>query len=318
MRGILAIAILAGTCAAAQAQDCGLKQFASIDLVGDVSRGPVVTVMIGGKALHLLVDTGGIYNTLSPAVVAALSLDSHELRNGDELYSASGAVSRRYVNAPDFQIGPIHLSSLDMIVAPVSGSADLDGTLAPDFLSRFDVDLDFGAKKMNLFSPEHCEGKVVYWAKAYTDMPFKIEGTAHIEISPDLDGHAVTANLDTGASVSILRERLAQSAFNLDADSPGMQHIPDAKPGLIAYHYRFHSLSFNGVEVRNPDIYMLPDAAEHAFEKAHDDEKALNDPVYGERLHETDAIIGTDVLTKLHLYISYKEKKLYFTAADAH
>ena len=316
MRTIFAAAIVILLANSASAQDCALKQFTAVDLVGDATH-PVVAVNIAGKTFHLLVDTAGVYSSLSDDIVSALSLDTHEIRNGGELYTTTGNVLRRYVNAPSFQIGIIQLDHFSMIVGGrISDS--IDGTLSTDFLDRFDVDFDFATKKMNLFSPDHCEGKVVYWAKAYTDVPFKIEGT-HIQTDITLDGHSLTGVIDTGSSVSTIDEKTSASVLGIDTQSAGVEHGASAKADdPFAYRYRFKSLALNGVAVSNPDLLILPDLAERAFEKRHDDEKSLKDPVYGAQLQKQDVIVGTDILSKLHLYISYKEKKLYFTAADAH
>ncbi len=37
------------------------------------------------------------------------------------------------------------------------------GVIGTDLLGKFDVDLDIAHKKLNLFSPDHCKGQVVYW-----------------------------------------------------------------------------------------------------------------------------------------------------------
>ena len=301
----------------ADAQDCGLKEYTSIDLLGDTQHQPVVAVNIAGKPFHLIVDTAGVYSELSSDVVSALSLDTHEIRNGDEIYTAKGAALHRYVDAQGFEIGKLHLDHFPMIVGD-RVSEGIDGTLSVDFLDRFDVDFDFAAKKMNLFSPDHCEGKVVYWAKTYADAPFKVENT-HVQIAITLDGHDLTGVVDTGSSLSTIDEKTSANVLGVDTTSPGIEHDASAKPGdPLSYRYRFKSLSLSGIAVSNPDLLILPDLAERAFEKRHDDEKSLNDPIYGEHLQKQDVILGMDVLSKLHLYISYKEKKLYFTAADAH
>jgi predicted aspartyl protease len=299
------------------AEDCGLKQFASLDLIGDPAGTPRVAVSIAGRPFHLIVDTGGVYSLLSPSAVSAVGVDLHDIRNGTEVYDVNGNAAANYVNAKDFQIGAIHLPTLSMIVMQPMADSRVDGLLSPDFLQHFDVDFDFAGRKVNFFSPDHCEGKVVYWAKEYVDAPFKAGGM-HIQIEVTLDGHPLTAMIDTGTSISTIDEKVSAIAMGIDKSSPGIMHDAAAKPDdPFSYRYRFKSISLNGLEVRNPELVLLPDLAERAFEKRHS-EKAAGDAIYGEHLQPPDIILGTDVLSKLHLYISYKEKKLYFTAADAH
>ncbi len=42
-------------------------------------------------------------------------------------------------------------------------SQDFGGILGSEMLRNVDVDFDFSANKVNLFSPDHCAGNVVYW-----------------------------------------------------------------------------------------------------------------------------------------------------------
>jgi hypothetical protein len=62
---------------------------------------------------------------------------------------------------------------------------------------------------------------------------------------------------------------------------------------------------------------LIPDLARQSFDKRHTDKIDL-DPVYKTRLNTTQALLGMNILSKLHLYIAYRERKIYLTAANAH
>lgn len=195
----------------------------------------------------------------------------------------------------------------------------LDGTLAPDLLQLFDVDFDFGHGKLNLFSPEHCPGKVVYWAGAYAEVPFSfmaasLLGANHIKLQMTLDGHALTTALDTGSNTTLLMEPVAIKSFGLDANSPNAQKIADPRQ-IFLYRYQFQSLELNGIAVKHPLITVMSDQAERSFRSLHTS-KMDSDPLYGISLDTPDLILGADVLRHLHLYIAYKERMLYVTAAN--
>jgi predicted aspartyl protease len=317
--GLLLLLGLSSAASAADQQNCTLKEYASLDLVAEPPAVPIIETKIGGRTLHLAVDTGGIYSMLDPRVADALGLEQHPIRNQTESYDVTGNLAKTYVEARDVEIGPIHLDKMAMIAAASVGGRAIDGTLAPDFLSRFDVDFDFAHRKMNLFSPDHCEGKVVYWSTAYATVPFRVEGT-HIVVPMSLDGHDVNAVVDTGSTYSTISEGFAHDVLGLSETSPGVEHSSNSKPGdLFHYAYRFKSLSINGIEIKNPLLLDLPDLMRQGFRRAHrDDDRLRDDPVYGFDLKEPQVILGTDVLSKLHLFVSYREKNLYLTAADAH
>ena len=234
------------------------------------------------------------------------------------MVDVAGGLIDHYVSVPDLKMGPVTLSNVEMMVGDrPTGETQWDRTLAPDLLDHFEIDFDFAAHKLNLFSQDHCDGHVVYWTKEYMDVPFRTRNT-HIVVKVNLDGHDLYATLDTGSGISTISTRLL-SLFGLSEDSAGMESPPDSKPGdLIQHRYHFKNLSLDGVAVNNPLFYILPDKLDAAIRKLSDSDKMAADPVYGTQTEAPQIILGMNILTKLHFFISYKEKKLYLTAADAH
>jgi len=62
------------------------------------------------------------------------------------------------------------------------------------------------------------------------------------------------------------------------------------------FSYPFKTIDFAGVAVTNPHILVLSDRD----------------------FPPKELLLGSDVLRQLHLYISYKEHKIYVTPATAH
>ena len=69
------------------------------------------------------------------------------------------------------------------------------------------------------------------------------------------------------------------------------------------FTYPFKTLEFGDVKIDNPQIFMQH-SADGGFSRRFQSRPQL--------------ILGTSVLRQLHLYISYKDKILYFTNATAH
>ena len=99
----------------------------------------------------------------------------------------------------------------------------------------------------------------------------------------------MTAILDTGAADTVMSLEKATHTYALDARKLAKSR-----------HYPFKALSFGEVTVTNPAIFLVPD-----------EESAL----MGHQSGDQNMIIGMGVLRRLHLYISYKEKKIYVTPA---
>ena len=60
------------------------------------------------------------------------------------------------------------------------------------------------------------------------------------------------------------------------------------------YNYPFQSLSFGAVQVSHPQIQIVEDRVWY---------------------DKTDLLLGIGILRQLHLYIAYKEGKMYLTPA---
>ena len=320
---IAAVSVLLSTSFVPAFADDGchpLTLFASVDLSrrnGDTRM--YVPVSLNGTQKLMLLDTGGFMSEVTPQAVAELNLQ-HESVDFESV-NVAGEESHLAANVSSFAIGQLTTKSVQFIIAPehdmFAGDARFAGILAPNVLRFYDVDIDFGAQKLNLISPDHCEGKVVYWpAAAVAVVPIRVLKWGHISLPVQLDGKTVNAILDTGASMTTLTQTAAESDFGLkmgSKDAPYAQELQD-KPGAAIYHHRFASLDFGGIAVGNLDVALLPDYRD----------KLAQAPSLGSRLGNPkdaaeyeDMLLGMNVLRHLHIYIAYKEQKLYITPAGA-
>ena len=107
------------------------------------------------------------------------------------------------------------------------------GLLAADYMGKYDIELDFAGGKMNYFSPDHCEGQVVYWpSAAIAAVPMRFVNH-HLILDVMLDGKPQRAIIDTGAPQTTLsmgrrpqRVFLAITAEGVaDADKRAFEHV---------------------------------------------------------------------------------------------
>jgi predicted aspartyl protease len=289
-RYILAALVLLAVPAAAD--ECRLTQVSSLATTPDADGGITVPASIDGHDLRLLVDTAGIYNLLTETTVDTMQLQRRQMRRSLRL-GGSDEVLSSSVSSKNFKLGNIVSDRMDFVVIPdhtlVEGGAQ--GTLGPAFLAAYDVEIDPAHAKLNFFAPDHCPGQAVYWTStAYAELAFRVDKTLHIIVPVTLDGQVMEAQVDTGSTVSWINLDTAQSAFGWGSD---VAPAPGPGDSQKWYRYPFKSLSLNGIDVKNPKILI----ARHASHKG--------------------LVIGMDVLSKLHVFISYSENKMYFTGADA-
>jgi hypothetical protein len=85
-------------------------------------------------------------------------------------------------------------------------------------------------------------------------------------------------------------------------------------PGDQSFGYVFHTLSLGGITVSNPHVVIYPDLV---GKNDHDNWTVTGSlTVRNDDGMQNEFIVGMDVLSHLHLYIAYGEKKLYITPPD--
>lgn len=301
---LAAISAFGVTSPVAAGDVCGnLKQLSLIEITIDSGGRPVVPVMINGRPKSLLLDTGSVISTLTQETVEELALNPVR-RNDIVLYDIDGNRIDRSVTLPSITVGQIRGNSWRFWVhAPgrrtgSTPSETISGLLAPDLLRQFDVDLDFAHKTLKLFSPDHCEGRVLYWMpSALAVIPMEVDPSGHVYVSITIDGQRIRAMIDTGASSTLMNLTVARRRFGLTetaADNGSATH-------------QFKSLELDGLVVENPSVRLVPDRMAEAMPFD------LGGVTSETRRALPDVIIGQNVLGKLHLYIAYRERKLYVT-----
>lgn len=297
----------------AAANECTLRNAATLPILEDYPGRIVVEVSVGGQPRRFLVDTGGVFSSVYQHLADEMNLRPSTLSSNIQVYNLRGGKARHYVSLPDLAIGPLKGSDVPVLVddEPVV-SQRVDGILGPDILSKFDLDFDFANHKLNLVMPDHCPNDVVYWANTYADADFDLRGS-HIVLTMVLDGKSVTATLDTGSITTHLFDSAARRLFNISFVPSNSRLGESIGLGSGTPHPTFQSLSIGGLTVNNPKIRILPDRATQSFARDH-----VGDPQSNARLDTTDMLLGMDVIGQLHLYIAYREHKIYLTDATAH
>jgi predicted aspartyl protease len=300
---------------AARAEDCRLEQIASLEMT-QAPQGLVIPVSIEGIPKSMIVDTGAPLSTIDPRVAKDLQLVTHSIRQG-AAFTAQGQQFTGLAVIRKLQIGNMHARDLKFLIYParLSESSDIAGLLGADFLRHYDIDLDFGAHKLNLFSQNHCPGKVIYWpADSVAVVPMHVINTGHIVVPVTLDGSAFSAVFDTGAFGTILTLEAAESYFGLKPGSPETPIASAASAGAPFYKHVFRELSLEGIAIKNPTIFIRTDLMKHGMSQWTETGTRLSSA--GESSGAADMILGMNELRHLHIFVSYKEQRLYVTAAS--
>jgi predicted aspartyl protease len=336
--------VQAPTCAApAVADTMDLQPVAGTDLV-------TVPVEINGTPKQFLLDIGTDHTEISQSAAAELKLpganqsnDSLSLApgsadnggqfhnfNNNQQFSAAmmdvgGSRSAQdyaaRVRATTFKIGDATGQRLQLIIAndkEMGKSEAWDGRMTGDFFAQYDIDLDFGGKKLSFMSPTNCTDlkQVAYWAHSEVAViPLKLSGGKMV-VPVMVGSHALDAVIETGSVRTVMRRDIAE---NLGL-SPGSADVPadgNLRDGLgqQVYVHTFPQISFGGVTASNVPVRIQTNSMVHPINRT---------PITGSRaqfptdpaLKVPNLAIGMDVLHQLHLYAAFGQDKLYVTAAQ--
>lgn len=299
------------------ADDCKLGRAASFDFTeGDGAL--IIPVSLDGNKVSMALDTGAPLSAVDP--VFAKNLGFPEKRMFQAMYNAKGELFTYLAVVHDLGLGDNHGSDVRMLVwpSPMTRDGNVAGVIGVDLLRHYDIDIDFGARKLNLFSQDHCPGRVVYWTNGNVAVvPMHVVNSGHIILPVTLDGHQLDGVLDLGSTHSLISMEFAHNVFGLTASSPGME-ITGQISGSVqtaVYRHTFKSLDLEGLTINNPTLYIWDNLLKYSATQAPPTGSRLNDLQESEGI--TDFTLGLNELNHLHVYIAYKEQKLYISPASA-
>lgn len=297
----LGIALVAAGAAGAEEKCPPLSMVGSFD-TGPPDSGMAVDVLLDGTTAKLFVNTAGAVTMISAAKADEMKLRRTKLPHA-RLRDAFGNELASIVTVASLQIGTMHSTDVRVLVNPSWPAAFQEvGAIGPDFLNQFDVDFDLGTRKMNLFSPRHCKGQVVYWTHdAVAAVPIRIDASGHILIAANADGQDVDAMIDTASSYSTMKLDGARTLLGVTQDSAGVTKVGPGPEGTTIYSYTFKTLTLAGLSFGNVTVHFIDDGGRS-----------------NSRFFKRTMTLGLRELSKLHLYVAYDERMLYATAAGAH
>lgn len=271
---------------------------------------PATIVKISGDPRTMLLDTAGAISGVT--VKTANELGLVQTQTSRTLTTVNGAYTDKLARLPTLEIGQrLRQANAQYFVLPI-GNSEFDGILSGEFLRQYDADFDFAMNRLNFFSPDHCAGKVIYWQpRAVAIVPFSLDNSNHINVRILLDGKRVDAFLDTGASTTVLTITAAQRTFDVDMKAPDVEKVGELEGGYKAdvFRRKFKTLQLEGITISDPMITLLPDMMNGAEGDRETGSLTRRNTIL------QPMILGMNILSKLHLYIAYKERKLYITEA---
>jgi hypothetical protein len=325
----------AGKCATPAVADT-----AELDAVAG-SNLMTVPVAINGTARRFLLEVNRTPDQVSEATMGDLHLprtdqttglsglgdmDTKGLQFRAAMYDVKSGVTpidiQSRVRVTDFTIGGATVHGVIFVVAndrDLGKSKPYDGLLTTGLFSQYDINLDFGAKKLSFLTATSCPdpAQIIFWPHtvAVAVIPMTVTN-GKISVPVTVQGHQIDAVIDTGSDRTVIRRDIAERTFGLKADTPEMTVADGMRDGAgqSLYQHTFPQIAFEGVVANNVPVLIQTNGMVHKIDRT---------PTLGSRAtfasSPTDRIpdltLGMDVLSQLHLYVAFGQNTLYVTAA---
>ncbi len=259
---VLALALLLP--GAAPAATCALRLLADVPL-RDTDDFLTIEVSLDGHPASLLLDTGSEAGLISPDAARALRLPRKTGQHA--VLRTAGGGGLPMVTIARLTIGALTLLGVPMPVGDLPTipaiTPPVVGLIGGDLLGRLEVEIDAPGNRLRLFAGEGL-------ATLCRDLPPWREGFDSIPLSPlgnrrtlavTLDGHPITALVDTGARSRIVSTSAAL-ALGVDpeilAADPGGEAGGVGMPDAVYHWHRFRALQIGGEVAANPVLTVTP------------------------------------------------------------
>ena len=292
---------------AADGQPCKLTRVANLPMKIDSAGRPAIDVTLNGVTKLFLINSAGIYSSVAEESLPDFNLKIVPLFQ-HPISLMDGTLVNKIAYPDSLLIGNLRIPTAGyaLAVIPPGHTAPGDaGSISPDILRLFDVEFDFAAARFELFMPSDCGDQVVHWTHApHAVLPFQMShNDFHIVTRAKLDGKDVDVIVDTGSTTAFMSLDDAKDIIPGGQDK-NLKPLPGNLPlGPQAYTYPFKTLTLGDITVDNPVVILEP---------------SIPDVVGTMGKIRPVMILGASALQQLHLYISYKEKKIYVTNASTH
>lgn len=268
----LVLALVAGGAVASSARAlpvCPARLTAEVPLRNDLGflSAPVA---VNGRTMSFIVDTGSEGSLVSPwfAQMMQLPPDPQARTQVSGTGGTAGIVPNvivRSLRTGEREAGPVSLP-VGFLPGRPAIHPPVEGLLGGDILGADALEVDVPGGRMAFWSVGHVPGGCTLplpapgGGRQWDELPAR-ENDHRILLQVRLDGHDLTALLDSGARSRILSartaERMGVTADMLAADPGGITSGVDGRE--TAYHWhRFHALTIGLETTRSPVLTVAP------------------------------------------------------------
>ncbi len=263
---VLVWLLAAGPQAAAAAATCMRLRVAQVPLRDDAGF-LSVPASISGEPVRLMLDTGSEAGLITPEAARALRLDVDRGARVSLQGTGGNQAALAVARASGLSVGSLQLDGVLLPVGALPGAPRLHppvvGFLGGDVLSRFDLDIDLPHGRLSFWrirTGSLACARPPAWKGGFRTLPLLPDGV-RVSLTVLLNGHPLSALLDTGARSRVLSEAAARAlgvAPSILASEPGgVTSGVDMREQIYHWH-RFATFSVGGETERGAVLTVAP------------------------------------------------------------
>lgn len=267
----------------------------------------------------MYLEIGSPFSMLSQQATSRFKLIETELGKGIDITSGTNRI-QRYTDT-DITLGQLAYPQAHFLIDPQSETSsrysrpEVLGVLGIDLLWKMDLELDLAHRKLNLYEHSHCGNQIFSKTSNYMVVPLQRDAFGNMFFPMELDGRKLEALLTTGSPRTTLSTDVTKRVYGFDKDSVGIESVTD-KDGHTTSQYRAMKLTASGLTLTDERVRLTDPPSDncHLARKG----SAIG---YTGCLYRYPLRLGSDILTRLHVYLATQDNFMYYTAiaeGDSH
>ncbi len=269
-----------------------------------------VPLTVNRSKLNLLLDTADFVTSLTPGAARRLSLPRSS-GSSVQMSGIAGTYQAPVVEAADVQYLGHHVNNLPFAVLPegeFAPSEHSDGLFGANFLSAYNVEIDFAGKLMRFYgASSNCDWSGPGWTANATPVPATDVGYHVLLIPIRVNGIAMNALIDTGSEDTSITARAA-SALGVTPAATRHDEIVD-EHGLgdtSSRMHHFRSITIGSTTFNSPVLAIDNGPSILQSARVSAAMQALPSSHRG-----LDVILGANFLFKKKIYLAYQQHEVF-------
>lgn len=274
---------------------CSVAKIADLPVTMD-GMAPMVDARINGTPVRFMADSGAFYSVISPGSAQSLHLPMAPAPIGFYIRGINGTATASIATVKTLTLAGVDIPHVEFLVA--GSETKGAGVIGQNILGIRDVEYDLPHGVIRLMKSEGCgRTNLTYWAAGRSYSMVAIEPRTpqkpHTVGTVIVNGKAIRATFDTGASTSILSLAAAARA-GIKPDNPGVTD------GGFAWGF--------GRKLVRTWIAPVQSFA------VGDGEQIQHARIrFGAMEGEADMLIGADFFVAHRVYVDNREHRLFLT-----